>query len=118
MLLMLGAAVALNFQVVQPDPAHRRPPVVRASISDSTSTGTLRRRQGRRRAVPADLLATAHKDQTAKSTLLHARAARLAQGSALVACDAMSHERTSVGLGFGRSGRDRLLFRHEAAAHV
>ena len=118
MLLMLGAALALNFQVVQPDPAHRRPPVVRDSISDSTSTGTLRRRQGRRRAVTADLLATAYKDPTARSTLLHARAARLTQDSALVAYDAMSYERISVGLGFGRIGRDRLLFRHEAAAHV
>ena len=30
----------------------------------------------------------------------------------------MSYERVSVGFGFGLIGRDRLLFRHEAAAHV
>ena len=30
----------------------------------------------------------------------------------------MSHQRISVGMGFGSIGRDRLLFRHEAAARI
>ena len=118
MFVLLGAALALNFQVAQPDPAHRRPPVVEDSTADSTAGSRRRRHQGRRKPVTAELLATAFKDATAKATLLRARAARLTQDSALVAYDAMSYERVSVGLGFGRIGRDRLLFRHEAAAHV
>lgn len=118
MLLVLGAALALNFQVVQVGPSHRRTPVVRDSVTDTSATGTRRRRQGRRRAVTAELLTTAFKDPTARATLLRARTARLTQDSALIAYDAMSYERVSVGLGFGRIGRDRLLFRHEAASHV
>jgi hypothetical protein len=86
---------------------------------DSTDTPTARRRhQGVRRPVTAELQASAFKDATAKITLLAARAARLKQDSALVAYDAMTYERISVGFGFGSIGRDRLLFRHEAAAHV
>ena len=119
MFVLLGAALALNFQVGQPDPAHRRLPVVEDSTTDTTSSSArTRRHQGRRKPVTAELLATAFKDPTAKSTLLRARAARLTQDSALVAYDAMSYERISAGLGFGRIGRDRLLFRHEAAAQV
>ena len=119
MFVLLGAALALNFQVGQPDPAHRRLPVVEDSTTDTTSSSArTRRHQGRRKPVTAELLATAFKDPTAKSTLLRARAARLTQDSALVAYDAMSYERISAGMGFGRIGRDRLLFRHEAAAQV
>jgi hypothetical protein len=119
MFVLLGAALALNFQVAQSDPAHRRLPVVQDSVADTSSAGARRRRhQGHRKPVTAELLATAFKDPTAKATLLHARTARLTQDSALLAYDAMSYERISVGMGFGHIGRDRLLFRHEAAAHV
>jgi hypothetical protein len=87
--------------------------------ADSTDAPNGRRRhQGVRRPVTAELQANAFKDATAKTTLLAARAARLKQDSALVAYDAMTYERISVGFGFGSIGRDRLLFRHEAAAHV
>src|SRR5213075_3532999 len=71
-----------------------------------------------RRPVTAEVLATAYKDQTAKATLLHARAARLTQDSSLVAYDAMSYQRISAGMGFSKIGRDRLIFRHESAARV
>ena len=121
MLLLLGAAFALNFQGSQqpPTPRSKRLPVVRDSvITDTSNADKKARTQGHRRAVTADLLATAFKDPTAKITLLKARSARLTQDSALVAYDAMSHQRLSVGMGFGRIGRDRLLFRHEAASRV
>ena len=123
MLLLLGAAFALNFQGSQqppPTPRSKRLPVVRDSVAaDSANTSKDRgRTQGHRRAVTSDLAANAFKDPTAKITLLKARAARLSQDSELVAYDAMSHQRLSVGMGFGKLGRDRLLFRHEAAARV
>jgi hypothetical protein len=93
--------------------------LVRDSTNDSTDApNTRRRHQGVRRSVTAELQASAFKDATAKITLLSARAARLKQDSALVAYDATTYERVSVGFGFGSIGRDRLLFRHEAAAHV
>ena len=118
MLLTVSALLALNFQV-QIGPSRRRPPTVRDSITDSTGTPSNRRRNNNyRKAVTADLLATAYKDQTAKTTLLHARTARLSQDSALTSYDAMSYQRISAGLGFTKLGRDRLLFRHESAARV
>ena len=119
MLLLLGAAFALNFQAQAPVQSRRRPPTVRDSIADSSvATSGRRHRRGVRRPVTAEVLATAFKDQTAKATLLHARAARLTQDSSLVAYDAMSYQRISAGLGFSKIGRDRLLFRHESAARV
>jgi hypothetical protein len=118
MLFILGAAFALNFQAQAPQP-RRRLPAVRDSVVDSTNTGSKRRRhEGVRRPVTAEVLATAFKDQTAKSTLLRARVARLTQDSSLVAYDAMAYQRISAGLGFSKIGRDRLLFRHESAARV
>jgi len=145
--LVLGAVAALAFQgsppptpPAQPTPpatpaqqggrapactqrcegGRARTPVVKDSTNgDSTDAPNGRRRhQGVRRPVTAELQASAFKDATAKTTLLAARAARLKQDSALVAYDAMTYERISVGFGFGSIGRDRLLFRHEAAAHV
>ena len=121
MLLLFGAAFALYFQGSQqpPTPRSKRLPVVRDSAAvDTASSDRNRRTQGHRRAVTAELSASAFKDPTAKITLLKARASRLTQDSALVAYDAMSHQRLSVGMGFGRIGRDRLLFRHEAASRI
>jgi hypothetical protein len=117
MLLVVSAVVALNFQV-QTGPPRRRPPTVRDSVTDSTGTPNRRRNNSYRRAVTADLLATAFKDPTAKTSLLRARTARLTQDSLLKSYDAMSYQRISAGLGFTKIGRDRLLFRHETAARV
>ena len=144
--LVLGAVAALAFQgsppptpPTQPTPpatpaqqggrapactqcpgGRARTPVVRDStLGDSTDSPNGRRvHRGVRRPVTAELQANAFKDATAKTTLLAARAARLKQDSSLVAYDAMTYERVSVGFGFGSIGRDRLLFRHEAASHV
>ena len=118
MLVTIGALIALNFQVQVGSP-RRRPPTVRDSAQDSVATSTSRRRRNNyRRAVTAELLATAYKDATAKSTLLHARTARMMQDSSLTAYDAMSYQRISAGMGFTKIGRDRLIFRHETAARV
>src|SRR6185369_16755352 len=109
MLLTIGALFALNFQV-QIGPTRRRPPTVRDSVGDSSDTTGRRRRYGNvRKAVTADLLATAFKDATAKGTLLKGRAARLTQDSALIAYDAMAYQRISAGMGFTKIGRDRLI---------
>jgi hypothetical protein len=115
MIVTIGALIALNFQVQVP-PSRRRPPTVRDSVQDSTATSSRRRHY--RKAVTAEVLATAYKDATAKATLLHARAARLTQDSSLTAYDAMSYQRISAGMGFSKIGRDRLIFRHETAARV
>ena len=118
MLFVLSAAFALNFQAQVPQ-SRRRLPAVLDSVVDSSTTPSRRRHHGGvRRPVTAEVLATAFKDQTAKLTLLRARAARLTQDSSLVAYDAMAYQRISAGLGFSRIGRDRLLFRHESAARI
>ena len=118
MLFVLSAAFALNFQAQVPQ-SRRRLPAVLDSVVDSSTTPSRRRHHGGvRRPVTAEVLATAFKDQTAKLTLLRARAARLTQDSSLVAYDAMAYQRISAGLGFSKIGRDRLLFRHESAARI
>jgi len=118
MLILLGAALALNIQM-QTGPASRRMPVVRDSTGIDTAKTTRRRQfQGSRKAVTVEDQKTAFKDATAKTTLLRARVARLTQDSALKSYDAMSYQRVSVGLGLMKIGRDRLLFRHESAARV
>ncbi len=75
-------------------------------------------RLARRPEVTPAILASAFKDPSAKDLLLHARAARLTQDSALTGYDASAYERMSVGMGFKRIGRDRLLLRSERASHV
>jgi hypothetical protein len=75
-------------------------------------------RLARRPPVTPAILASAFKDSRARDLLLHAREARLQQDSTLMAYDASAYERMSVGMGFKRIGRDRLLLRSERATHV
>jgi hypothetical protein len=116
--LLLIAALAASFQQ-QTGPKPRPSPVV---LDSAVSTDTIARdstkHEGRRRPVTPELEATAFKDALAKQTLLHARAARLTQDSALTAYDAMSYQRISAGVGIGPIGRNRLLYRYESAARV
>jgi hypothetical protein len=76
------------------------------------------RRPPRRQPVTPELERTAFADARARTLLERARAARLAQDSALRAYDARTYQRVSVGIGFRRIGRDRLLLRTEQAARV
>ena len=64
------------------------------------------------------VVASAFKDARARDLLLRARAARLTQDSALKGYVSNGYERISVGMGFKRIGRDRLLLRGERASHV
>jgi len=75
-------------------------------------------RFARRPQVTPAILASAFKDSRARDLLLQARQARLTQDSTLTAYDASTYARMSVGMGFKRIGRDRLLMRSEHAAHV
>src|SRR5882762_4957995 len=75
-------------------------------------------RLARKLPITPMVLASAFKDPGAKELLLRAREARLTQDSTLTAYDANAYERMSVGMGFKRIGRDRLLMRSERAAHV
>jgi len=75
-------------------------------------------RLAKRPPITPAVLASAFKDARARDLLLRARAARLTQDSTLTGYDASAYERMSVGMGFKRIGRDRLLMRSERAAHV
>ena len=100
--------------------AHRRD-VVRDSIRrhaghrDSVRTAA---RIARRPALTPALIASAFKDTRARDLLTKAREARLKQDSTLTSYDAKTYERISVGMGFKRIGRDRLLMRAESASDV
>jgi hypothetical protein len=76
------------------------------------------RRLAQRPAITPAILASAFKDPRARDLLERAREARLAQDSTLTGYDAATYERMSVGMGFKRIGRDRLLLRSERATHV
>jgi hypothetical protein len=75
-------------------------------------------RLAHRPAVTPVVLASAFRDAGARDLLGRARAARLSQDSTLTGYDANTYERLSVGMGFRRIGRDRLLMRTERATHV
>lgn len=90
---------------------------VRSLRSKKDSTAGDRRR-AKRIPITATVLKSAFKDPMAAKLLIMARDARLDQDSALAGYDATSYERMSVGMGFKRIGRDRLLMRSERAARV
>ncbi|MEX2153789.1 MAG: hypothetical protein WD825_10665 [Gemmatimonadaceae bacterium] len=75
-------------------------------------------RRLRRIPVTPELERSAFADDRARALLHRARAARLAQDSALRSYDAKSYLRMSLGLGVRRLGPERLLFRTEHAARV
>ena len=116
--LLLIAALAASFQQQTGPKARPSPVVLDSAVSHDTAQRDSTKHEGRRRPVTPQLDASAFKDPLARTTLLHARAARLSQDSALVAYDAMSYERISAGLGIGPIGRDRLLYRYESASRV
>ena len=99
--------------------AHTAQPA-RPDSTDSTRTprGRRSRPAPRRLAVTPALAASAFADPSARDLLLRARAARLRQDSALLSYDATTYQRLSVGLGFRRFARDRLLLRSETASRV
>jgi hypothetical protein len=118
MYFILGAATALSLNMqIQVGTPRRREPIVRDSTPADSGRHSSRTR-GVRRPVTPELASSAFKDATARATLIKARAARLRQDSALVAYDAMSYQRISVGMGFSKIGRDRLVYRHESAARI
>ncbi|MDP9201914.1 MAG: hypothetical protein M3P26_08325 [Gemmatimonadota bacterium] len=89
--------------------------MARARARDSARKAT---RLAKRPPITPAVLASAFKDARARDLLLRARAARLNQDSTLTGYDASAYERMSVGMGFKKIGRDRLLMRSERAAHV
>ena len=95
--------------------ARRDSILTRARARDSSRKAI---RLAKRPPITPAILASAFKDARARDLLLRARAARLNQDSTLTGYDANSYERMSVGMGFKRIGRDRLLMRSERAAHI
>src|SRR6266516_6798365 len=87
----------------------------RARVRDSVQKEI---RLAKKLPVTPEVVATAFKDPRARDLLLRARQARLQQDSTLTGYDASAYERMSVGMGFKRIGRDRLLMRSERASHV
>ena len=117
-MLLIGALFALHIQV-QVRPNRERRTVVRDSIVDTATTAAGRRRLvGHRLPVTAEVLATAFKDPAARPLLLRARAARLAQDSALTSYDATAYQRLSVFMSFTEAGRKRPMFINESAIRV
>ncbi len=110
-----SAARARNDSIMMRREERRDSVMARARARDSARKAL---RLAKRPPITPAVLASAFKDAQAKDLLLRARAARLNQDSTLTGYDASAYERMSVGMGFKRIGRDRLLMRSERAAHV
>lgn len=101
--------------VARPDTGLRDTSETRA---DEDSVRLARWIEARRIPLTPELEASAYRDPRARELVLRARRARLEQDSTLLAYDAMSHERLTVGLGVGSIGRDKLFLRSETASRV
>lgn len=76
------------------------------------------RRRTRIIPVTAEHQRTAFSDPLARATLERARAARVADDSALLGYDSKTRERASIGMSLTRLGRERLLARYERVTRV
>jgi hypothetical protein len=110
-----SVAAARDDSVQQEREARRDSLRARRVISDSIHKA---RRLAKRIPLTPARLASAFRDPGARDLLTVARAARLEQDTALRGYDATAYERMSVGMGFTRIGRDRLLMREERAARI
>jgi hypothetical protein len=110
--LFLVPAIALQVGVQTStvrDSSDRRSTSVAISIGADSA---------RRIPVTAEHLATAFRDEAARTLLQNARTARLRQDSALLSYDAKVRQRVSVGLALKAIARDRLVMRDEGVARV
>jgi hypothetical protein len=116
---MLSAfQLLLAFQVAATLPA--------GAPADTVPKDTARSRHGpdgtrivhERIPLTPDLLATAYRDAAARDLVTRARKARLELDSSLLAYDAVSKSRITVGFGLRQTGRERMLLRTESAARV
>src|SRR5687768_9548465 len=89
---------------------------VRRKVRDDSSE--IRARRARLIPLTPALVASAFRDARAGTMLAMARQSRLEQDSALRGYDAQTYERMSVGLGFRKIARERLLMRMERTARV
>ncbi|HJQ18773.1 MAG TPA: hypothetical protein VJ867_00400, partial [Gemmatimonadaceae bacterium] len=90
----------------------------KAEVNVSIGDDHDRRGPPKRIPVTEEHLRTAFKSSLARELLMRARAARMAQDSALTSYDATAYVRVSAGMGFSKIGRDRLIFRHENVTRV
>jgi len=111
---MFIALIAV-YAALQGRPAQQRPAT---AVRDSTPADSIRRDVPRRLAVTREALATAFKDSSARRLFERARGARVAQDSSLRSYDAKTRQRMSVSAGFGKFGREHLMYRQESAARV
>lgn len=117
LLLLAGTPTTV---VVAQSPTVARPPAAtdttpRDSLRDSAAA---RRAPPRRRPMTPALERSAFADPRARDLLARARAARIAQDSALLGYDAKTFQRLSATASIRRTGIERLLLRTEQAAHV
>ena len=90
----------------------------RDSLRAARDSAQARGREARRIPLTPALLASAFRDPAARTLLNRARDARLSQDSALVAYDATTYERLSIGSRITSFGRERLLLRTERATRI
>src|SRR4051812_12898419 len=79
----------------------------KAEVNVSIGEDNDRRGPPKRIPVTEEHLRTAFKSSLARELLMRARAARMAQDSALISYDATAYLRVSAGMGFSKIGRDR-----------
>lgn len=91
---------------------------MRARLRHAREAVDSARRLAKRIPLTPALMATAFADDAARALYQRAQKARLQHDSSLQSYDATTYSRISVGMGFARIGRERLLFRAEESARV
>ena len=114
MYVLLVAALLQGTAPPAPSAASPAEPVVQDSVRRDRNANI----RWRRIPVTDEHRRTAFDDAAARDLLAHARSARLQQDTTLLAYDATTFQRASVGLGVRRFGRERLVYRGETATRV
>lgn len=96
-------------------------PGLRVHISDSegsSSRDSVNRKPKKQITATPEQIESAYADAGARSLIGRARVARLIQDSSIKSYEASTLQRLTVGLGLGKLGRERILFRNEGSARV
>ncbi len=115
-----ASAQARSDSSARPDRRRDQPDSAAVAADSAGADSSGRTKRPKRAPIPVTpaLEASAFSTEAARRLLLQAREARVRQDSSIMAYDATSYSRISVGLGVRSIGRERLAFRTETAARV
>lgn len=97
-----------------------KPTVVKIHITDADTThpDTTNKKKRPPIAATPEQIGSAYVDDAARAIVERARAARFSQDASIQSYEAHTLQRFTIGIGFSKFGRDRVLFRSDNSARV